>query len=215
MEASPPPEYCLLAIQWWPLCMTRTDWASWVQAVGSIAAVLLAMFVFHRQAKQAIDLEDARLRVQKIGRLQVVLAMLNNAETILAMLEADLEHTGPGCATDSDFGFLRDSGEGLKALPVLEIGDGQLVAVVLLLPRSFAMLLDSWLIAREDEHIKLAYSAARMYGTEPDKSAPAHQTLIARLGGSRRDVHTAIQHCRNALAKAGWYDRGDEVARHL
>ena len=35
----PTPEYCLLSIDWWPLCMSKAEWSGWVQAVGSILAI--------------------------------------------------------------------------------------------------------------------------------------------------------------------------------
>lgn len=42
-------ELCLLWIQWWPLCMSRSDWASWVQAIGTVAAIVFAVRVANVQ----------------------------------------------------------------------------------------------------------------------------------------------------------------------
>lgn len=36
-------EYCFLFIQWWPVCLTKSEWAAWVQAVGSVAAIGIAI----------------------------------------------------------------------------------------------------------------------------------------------------------------------------
>jgi hypothetical protein len=69
------PEYCLLWMQW--ACMPRSDWASWVQAVGAIVAIVASaglIFVQHRlqlaREKEAeIDRVVARMRiVQEIAR---------------------------------------------------------------------------------------------------------------------------------------------------
>jgi len=35
----PTPEYCLLAINWWPLCMTKAEWSGWMQAIGAVVAI--------------------------------------------------------------------------------------------------------------------------------------------------------------------------------
>jgi hypothetical protein len=40
--AKPVQEYCLFWSDfWWWMCMTKTEWAAWVQAIGVIAALLI------------------------------------------------------------------------------------------------------------------------------------------------------------------------------
>lgn len=52
------PEYCLA---WTSLCMSRSEWASWVQAVGSIAAILLtAAAIFGSVLAAQIPVRAAR-----------------------------------------------------------------------------------------------------------------------------------------------------------
>lgn len=51
--AKPPQEYCLFWIDWWPFCMTKAEWASWVQALGAIAAIGGAAFIASRQERNA------------------------------------------------------------------------------------------------------------------------------------------------------------------
>lgn len=57
-------QYCLLGVDWWPLCMSRADWASWTQAIGSVLAILAAVAIAAKQAKRArfdrIDDQAAR-----------------------------------------------------------------------------------------------------------------------------------------------------------
>ena len=61
-----PPEYCLLWIDHWSLCMQKGEWSGWVQAIGSILAILGAFWLSYGQLrgarKQAIDAEQRRLR---------------------------------------------------------------------------------------------------------------------------------------------------------
>jgi hypothetical protein len=42
---SAPPEFCLFFVNWWPMCMAKGEWASWAQAIGSVAAIGVAIWV--------------------------------------------------------------------------------------------------------------------------------------------------------------------------
>lgn len=42
------PEFCLLGIDWWPICMQKGEWASWAQAVFSVLAIAAAIWIGHR-----------------------------------------------------------------------------------------------------------------------------------------------------------------------
>lgn len=37
--AKPVQEYCLLFINWWPMCMTKSEWSGWVQSFGVVFAL--------------------------------------------------------------------------------------------------------------------------------------------------------------------------------
>lgn len=39
------PEYCFLWIDWWPLCMSKSEWSGWVQAIFSVIAILAAFAI--------------------------------------------------------------------------------------------------------------------------------------------------------------------------
>lgn len=39
--AKPAQEYCFLWSEWWPMCMTKSEWSSWVQAFAVIFALAL------------------------------------------------------------------------------------------------------------------------------------------------------------------------------
>jgi hypothetical protein len=49
------PEYCLVGIDWWPLCMPKSEWAAWVQAVGSVAAILIAICISRQNERAAAE----------------------------------------------------------------------------------------------------------------------------------------------------------------
>lgn len=55
------PEYCLLWIQWWPLCMTKAEWASWFQAIVALVAVYAGWrYVKHQTSEARKQLESLR-----------------------------------------------------------------------------------------------------------------------------------------------------------
>jgi hypothetical protein len=45
-------EYCLLWIDHWTTCLQKSEWASWIQALGAIAAIIGAVWVSHRQERR-------------------------------------------------------------------------------------------------------------------------------------------------------------------
>lgn len=56
-NTKPAQEYCLFWLDWWPMCMTKSEWSGWVQAFGSIFAIfavfLLAYYQFAQQRRLA------------------------------------------------------------------------------------------------------------------------------------------------------------------
>lgn len=75
--AEPAPEFCLKVLkqEWWT-CMTKAEWSGWVQAVGSIAALYIALRIAaaqgHREQARAERLAYKRV-VSFIGILRMVL----------------------------------------------------------------------------------------------------------------------------------------------
>ena len=57
----PATEYCFLWIDWWPLCMTKSEWSGWAQAIGAVLALAIAIAIpakarldARRDAKEAV-----------------------------------------------------------------------------------------------------------------------------------------------------------------
>lgn len=50
--AKPAAEYCVLAKQehWWTVCMTKAEWSGWMQAIGSVVALAIAIWLPYKQA---------------------------------------------------------------------------------------------------------------------------------------------------------------------
>ncbi len=69
-------EYCLLFVdRWawwsdhWAMCMTRSEWASWVQGIGTILAVVASAWVVRWQVQQAQNADTAKERNRILAHL--------------------------------------------------------------------------------------------------------------------------------------------------
>jgi hypothetical protein len=49
--AKPAQEYCFLWIDHWSMCMTKAEWSGWMQAIGSVVALLIAIWIPWRERK--------------------------------------------------------------------------------------------------------------------------------------------------------------------
>jgi len=82
MEA-PATEICLLAIDWWPMCMTKAEWSGWVQAIGSIAAIAAAAYGIYWQVKRQHAL-------QAIREVEAELKQVRDLQTFLVFADSYL-----------------------------------------------------------------------------------------------------------------------------
>lgn len=58
-------QVCLLGIDHWSMCMTKAEWSGWVQAVGSMAAILVGFHGIRLQLKKQQALFDEQQADQK------------------------------------------------------------------------------------------------------------------------------------------------------
>lgn len=58
-------EYCFLWIKHWSFCMTKSEWSGWVQAIGSIAAIVFAVIL-------PLWLERGGKRKEFLGHLRTI-----------------------------------------------------------------------------------------------------------------------------------------------
>jgi hypothetical protein len=59
--------------------LNKSEWASWVQGIGTIGAIAAAFLVANFQLKQAKRLEEARAVAEERRRYQIVRALFENA----------------------------------------------------------------------------------------------------------------------------------------
>jgi hypothetical protein len=87
VASKPPQEYCFLGVETWATCMTKGEWSGWVQAFGSIAAIVGMFFLAkyqHYQQKKA----DAESRLQqnkdRLNTLHTLIVNMQRTSTQVA-----------------------------------------------------------------------------------------------------------------------------------
>lgn len=105
--------------------------AAWVQAVGSVAAIIASVMIGNRAAKKA---RHAALEVQNreaAGRLEVALHVANQARELLQVLRSRFRG-GDTSLGANDFDSVR---EALQALPFADLRSGPLVKELMTIRR--------------------------------------------------------------------------------
>jgi hypothetical protein len=145
--------YCLLWIDWWPICMNKSEWASWVQAVGSVVAILGAFWLGERQAAHAREIaerqfqearEIAEKQVFEARRLEANRRQLDDrlkTEVALQLFGQALEicigllpvrTRNPPASVHDSLERARELEDTFRALPLFEMpGDGVAVGATL------------------------------------------------------------------------------------
>lgn len=202
-------DYCLLWIDWWPICMNKSEWASWAQATFTVLAIYFAVRTAGHQGRHASRLESERRRVARVVRIKTLHALFVNIQGVLELLRSSLAR-GPNAAKWEDLALLTDTADQLKALPLFEIESEMLALSVLLLPRQFAVLHSSWLYAmrEEDDENNGIHLQADIDGVPTVSS-----TLPSLLDSCMARVRSAIGDCTRALEALAGDHHGDEI-RH-
>ncbi len=84
------PSYCFLGFDHWATCLGASEWASWVQAIGSILAILGAVCLTRMQVRAAGEL--ARLQIEAAAeqtRLQIEAAAEQTRQQLQAAADAE------------------------------------------------------------------------------------------------------------------------------
>jgi hypothetical protein len=86
-DPAPPMELCLLTIDHWSTCMSKAEWSGWIQAVGSVGALLGIWWTIRKQREMAIEGE-------RRAKAAATAAAANNARNAVASVTAELEMVG-------------------------------------------------------------------------------------------------------------------------
>jgi hypothetical protein len=145
-----------LGILSWQFDFTEVDWPAWVQAVGSIAAIGVAIWVSHRQHENERALDVDRQRLDNIRRLKAVKAVLVQICTLAQSLYKAIATNDVEELYNLDPQFLVDYKAVLQSLPLFEIPSAQLVLYMNTVPRAIDEVTVRLFGAREQENDPVA-----------------------------------------------------------
>ena len=136
-------ETCLL----FPIDLTRSECASWVQALGSIAAILIAIAVFRLQQLSEAKRKNESDRQSNRIQLNVLRGIFLNIASLCARLSKDVgsEHAAWRLKVQS----VDSARKSLEDLSLLNIHDGAIVTRVmdiiqdLIVVKSFLLALEN------------------------------------------------------------------------
>lgn len=117
---------CLLSVQSWcfPTSLSISDWAAWVQAIGSVLAVFAAIFVVAFQLFH----EQRRAAALEITHLQAIWTLVYHCRVEMQYVATAAHAGGPFLGEP---GGLGPKVAALRAIPILEIPSVQAVIAVL------------------------------------------------------------------------------------
>jgi len=108
-----------LGFDWWAVCLTKAEWAAWVQAIGTLATLAVAALVVRYEIKQRrLDSSEANA-TGLTARLHLVVLMT-------AQLENFIEKADPGqilatTAYKYHFNSLKSACERVRAIDLIEL----------------------------------------------------------------------------------------------
>lgn len=125
-------------------------WAAWVQAVGTIAAIIGAFLIVRNQNNATRRLESKSKKSDEKRRFEIVNAVIAKPHAICTELKK-------GWGTDDAdtvYGFnehhLIDCKDSVQALPLFDVPDVELVIYLTMLPRALQELCDTFVQARSE-----------------------------------------------------------------
>lgn len=189
----PTPEYCLLWIDWWPLCMTKAEWSGWMQAIGAAIAILAAAAIATYQASHARKLEDEKRTAAEIQRLNIVKALAVRCFSLASEVVNAVDDLSKEAIEVVSPELMRDVSGTLLGLPIFDVPGGIVALDVMTLGRTIGNLGSLW-----EDMTKEARELKRPPTTKQLASVRSFAAEIADVAQS------AINECKTeVLARGG------------
>ena len=110
--------------------------ASWVQAIGTVAAIAVAILVTQQQAKSERRLEQARRNLDKIHRFESVRAVMAAVYSVTSTIKEEISRADFLDVIEGSLTYLVSLDEAIKAIPIMEIPNNEQTVMVVSLYNS-------------------------------------------------------------------------------
>lgn len=185
----------------WFKGMLESAAPAWIQAIGSVAAIVAAAIIARRQAQSAIDLEAHKLAASETQKFLIIKALMVRAyglsndicRAFETKLHEDFDQVSPE--------LMLDTHQALITLPVFEIPNGFLALDVLTVGRAIGTIHEHWLT--------LCKEASNEAQTLTD-----HIGLLVSLAEEVREISmAAVTECKKEIEKRGYSQDGTLVRK--
>jgi len=161
---------------------------AWIQAVGSILAIVAAALIARNQTQGATELEERKQAVSEKHKFGVIMALMARAHGLANDITKAFETHKHEDFDQISPALMVDTHRALKALPVFEIPHGLLALDVLTISRGLASLEEGWKELLEISSPESEEVASRMQ---------ALSTLASEISNISRE---AIDECKKEIA---------------
>lgn len=125
---------------------------AWIQAFGSIAAIVYSGMVAANQIKHEKNIENARRAEEDVAKLNIVRALLIRSLGLVSEVRKALEDGGADNMMQVSPATMRDTQKAFEQLPLFEIPDGMLALDVITIGPNLGILANSWDQCAEEAH---------------------------------------------------------------
>ena len=140
---------CILYTHGCRLDLSKDSVPAWIQAIGSIVAIVAATWIAKQQSVQARRLEEHKQAKAEKQKLEVIMALMARSHRLAidvcnayeSNAQEDIDQIAPS--------LMADTHHALMALPVFEIPQWQLSLDVLMISRALASLREQFLALQD------------------------------------------------------------------
>ncbi len=130
--------------------LSKSDWASWVQAIGSIGAILAAFGIANAQTRTVREQVRQESAATDLARYRAIRAVASILFATADQMRNAWESRDAQQVGTRELDHLLDSKRVLESFGVFELPDPDLVVRLLTLPRAVANLHQTWVQAANE-----------------------------------------------------------------
>lgn len=140
---------CFAYVQGYRLDLSKDSAPAWIQAIGSILAIVAAAWIAKQQSVHARKLEEFKQAKLEKQRLEVIMALMARSHRLAVDVCTAYQSNKQEDINQISPPLMIDTHHALMALPVFDIPDWQLSLDVLMISRALASLREQFLALQD------------------------------------------------------------------
>ena len=120
--------------------LDKGEWASWVQAVGSILAIMVAFWIAYHQLQHSRRLEKERAISEDRRRVEIIQAILISAWILAYSLKTAITSNDTEFLANFNWKSLQDLADSFRSVRTIEVPDVTIVITLTPVPTALEMV---------------------------------------------------------------------------